>query len=325
MKAYAIGLSTAAGLVAAVFVAQAIAQTTTGTVESHVAAGKAAAGNDHAVLFESLCKPASGPAPAASGPRPVPERSTWHYDPVKVFDNLYYIGEKEYSAWAVVTSDGIIVIDTIWAHSVEDEIVGGLKKLGFNPANIKYAIVSHAHIDHIGGAKYLQDTYGTKIVMSAADWDFAERSTRLPPSIKPKRDVVAGDGEKLTLGDTTLELHHTPGHTPGTVSLLIPVKDGGRSHRVATWGGTGFNFELKPETFQTYINSAVRYRDVVAKSGADILLSNHTRLDGSATKLPAMATRKAGDQHPYVVGNDSIQRYVKVAEECARANLLRLK
>jgi len=258
-------------------------------------------------------------------PRPVPERSTWHYEPVKVFDNLYYVGEKEYSSWALVTSQGIIVIDTIWSYSVEDEIVDGLKKRGFDPANIKYAIVSHAHIDHIGGAKHLQDTYRSRIVMSAADWDFAAATTRLAEEIKPKRDMVVSNGEKLTLGDTTVEFYDTPGHTPGTVSLIFSVKDGATTHRIATWGGTGFNFELKAETFQTYINSAVRYRDIVAKSGADILLSNHTRLDGSTTRLPAMAARKAGDPHPYVIGNEAVQRYVKVAEECARANLLRLK
>ena len=188
-----IGVLAAAGM-AALLGTQAIAQTT-GTVDSHVAAAKAAAGTEHVALFESTCKPASGPPPAASGPRPVPERDTWHYDPVKVFDNLYYVGEKEYSAWAVVTSDGIIVIDTIWSHSVEDEIVGGLRKLGFDPATIKYAIVSHAHIDHIGGAKFLQDHYGTHIVMSAADWEFAEKSPRLPAAIKPKRDIVAADGQ----------------------------------------------------------------------------------------------------------------------------------
>jgi metallo-beta-lactamase class B len=107
--------------------------------------------------------------------------------------------------------------------------------------------------------------------------------------------------------------------------LIYPVKDGGTQHRVATWGGTGFNFELKRETFETYINSAVRYHGVVAKSGADILLSNHTRLDGSATKLPAAAKRKPGEPNPFVIGNDSVQRYVKVAEECARANLLMMK
>ena len=314
----------AATVAAALLAAPVHAQTAT-TVDSHIAAAKAAAGTEHVALFDALCRPASGPPPAATGPRPVPDRSTWHAEPVKVFDNLYYVGEKEYSAWAVVTSDGIIIVDTIWAHSVEDEIVDGLKKLGFDPAKIKYAIVSHAHIDHIGGAKFLQDRYGTRIVMSAADWDFAEKSPRLPAAIKPRRDVVAADGDKLTLGDTTLSIHLTPGHTPGTISLLIPVKDAGRPHLVATWGGTGFNFELSEANFQTYIDSAVKYHDVVAKSGADILLSNHTIFDGSRTKLPAMATRKAGDPHPYVIGNGAVQRYVEVAQECARANLLRLK
>ena len=324
MTTRAIGILAAAGM-AALFGTQAIAQIATGTVDSHIAAAKAAAGTEHVALFEATCRPASGPPPTASGPRPVPERANWHYDPVKVFDNLYYIGEQEFSAWAVVTFAGIIVIDTIWAYSVEDEIVGGLKKLGFDPANIKYAIVSHAHIDHIGGARFLQDTYGTRIVMSAADWDFAEKTTRLPDAIKPKRDVVVADGEKLTLGDTTLTMYLTPGHTPGTISLMIPVKDGGQPHLVATWGGTAFNFELTEANFQTYIDSAVRYQPIVARSGADILLSNHTIFDGSKTKLPAVATRKAGEAHPYVVGNESIQRYVKVAEECARANQLRLK
>ena len=320
MQTFALLATTA--IAAALVGAPAMAQ---GTVESHVAAAKAAAGTEHAVLFDGLCKPAAGPPQRGPGPREVPERATWHYEPVKVFDNLHYVGEKEYSAWALVTSDGIIVIDTIWAHSVEDEIVGGLKKLGFDPKQIKYAIVSHAHIDHIGGAKFLKENYGTKIMMSAADWDFAAQTTRMPEEIKPKRDMVIGDGEKLTLGDTTVEFHFTPGHTPGTVSIIYPVKDGGRTHRVATWGGTGFNFELKAETFETYIKSAVRYHDVVAKSGADILLSNHTRLDGSEKKLAMMATRKPGDPNPFVIGNEAVQRYVKVAEECARANLLRLK
>jgi metallo-beta-lactamase class B len=295
------------------------------TAESHIAAAKAAAGTEHTALFEATCVRKPGPPPAATGPRPVPERSTWHHEPVKVFDNLYYVGEKEYSAWAVTTSDGIIVIDTIWAYSVEDEIVGGLRKLGLDPANVKYALVSHAHIDHIGGAKYLQEKFGTHVVMSAADWDFAERSTRLPAEIKPRRDVVAPDGYKLTLGDTTLSLYLTPGHTPGTISTIFTVKDGGRAHTVATWGGTSFNFQLSPEAFQIYIRSAASFQDVVKKAGADIILSNHTIFDGSLKKFEALAKRKPGDPHPYVVGQDSVQRYVKVAEECARAQLLQLK
>src|SRR5205823_6470166 len=89
------GSTSVAALAAALLGQAALAQ----TVESHVAAAKAAAGTEHTVLFNSLCAAATGPAAPVGGPRPVPERSTWHYEPVKVFDNLYYIGEKEYSAW----------------------------------------------------------------------------------------------------------------------------------------------------------------------------------------------------------------------------------
>jgi len=164
--------------------------------------------------------------------------------------------------------------------------------------------------------------------LSAADWELLERNTGAWP--KPKRDMIATDGQRLTLGDTTLTLYLTPGHTPGTISTLIPVKDGGRPHLAAEWGGTGFNFTITPDKpqkfwFETYINSAERFRDIVAKAGADVLIANHTNLDGSKAKLPALAQRKPGDPHPYVIGNESVQRYLTVANECAKAGLLRLK
>src|SRR5207245_9664455 len=100
-----------------------------------------------------------------------------------------------------------------------------------------------------GDAKFLQYPFGTRIIMSAADWDVVDQSPRI--AAKPKRDMIATDGQKVTLGDTTLTLYLTPGHTLGTVSLLIPVKDNGKPHLVAEWGGTGFNFQHSRERFQT--------------------------------------------------------------------------
>jgi metallo-beta-lactamase class B len=299
---------------------QAFGQTAPDTVEAHIAAAKAAAG-PHGNILQSLClAPSAGPTTSPPA-RTAPERSTWHVEPVKVFDNLYFVGEKEYSSWAVTTSEGIILLDTIWDYSVEDEIVGGLKKLGLDPAQIKYALVTHGHIDHVGDAKFLQDHFGTRIILSAADWDLVEKSPRIPT--KPRRDMVATDGQKLTLGDTTVTLYLTPGHTLGTVSALIPVKDNGKPHLVAEWGGTGFNFEHSRARFETYAASAARFGDIVAKSGADALIANHTNLDGSKAKLPALAARKPGEENPYVIGNGSVRGYVKVAEECARAAVLR--
>ena len=317
---------------AAVLVAQGGADTR----DAHVAAAKAAAGSDHTAVFDLLCaasaaSPAAA-APPAAAPAPAggPPRSQWHAEPVKVFDNLYFVGQSEFSAWAVTTSAGIILIDTIFDYSVEDEVAGGLKKLGLDPESIKYAIVSHGHGDHSGGAKFLQDKFGTRIVMSSADWDLLDRS----PGTRPRRDMVAADGQKLTLGDTTLTMYLTPGHTLGTISTLIPVKDNGTPHLVAEWGGTMFNWlrnrsaYITPERpdrfwFETYSQSARRFRDIVRSAGADALISNHTAYDGSKTKLPAVQRRKPGEPNPYVIGTERVQRYLTTVDECAQAGLRR--
>lgn len=308
------------------------AQTTRNTADAHIAAAKAAAGSDHLAVFNSLCmateeRASSNPTPRASAaPAAPPDRAKWHVEPVKVFDNLYYLGQSEYSAWAVTTSAGIIVIDALFDYSVEDEIVNGLTTLGLDPKNIKYVIVSHAHSDHAGGAKLLQDRFGAHVLMSAADWDLTARNTQSWP--KPRRDMVVTDGQKLMLGDTTLTMYLTPGHTPGTISTIIPVRDNGRPHVAAEWGGTGFNFTVTPERprrywYETYATSSDHFREAVRKSGADVLIANHPEQDGAKPKLAALARRKAGDPNPYVIGNDSVARYVTMVGECARASLLR--
>ena len=135
---------------------------------------------------------------------------------------------------------------------------------------------------------------------------------------------MAGDGYKLTLGGTTLTLYLTPGHTPGTLSSIFEVADNGQKHTVAAWGGTAFNFTVTPDKprdywFQTYIASAERFRDIVKRSGADVLIANHTNFDLSKVKLSGVAARRGGEAHPYVVGNAGIVEYLTVAAECARA------
>ena len=301
------------------------------TPDDHIAAAKVAARDEWTGLFNRTCGSVTQPSGgrgAPGGTQATLARDNWHAEPVKVFDNLYFVGQSEYSAWAVTTSDGIILVDTIYDYSVEDEVVGGLHKLGLDAAKIKYAIVSHGHGDHSGGAKYLQDHFGTRISLSADDWDLLDRSS----GTRPRRDMVATDGQKLTLGDTTITMYLTPGHTAGTISTLIPVKDRGVPHVVAEWGGTAFNWLTnrnsyitsdRPDTFwfDIYRASAVRFRDIAAAAGADALISNHTDFDGSKTKLPAVAARKTGDPNPYVVGKDGVSRYLTVAYECATAGL----
>src|SRR5688572_27411076 len=255
----------------------------------------------------------------ADGARATPPRETWYADPQKVFDNLYFVGQTEYSAWAITTSQGIILLDAIYDYSVEAEVDEGLRKLGLNPADIKYVIVSHGHLDHAGGAKHLQEKYGARLIMSAADWDLLDMTN---PTWKPRRDMVATDGQQLTLGDQTMTMYLTPGHTEGTISTVFPVRDGGRTHTVATWGGTLFNFGRNRPRLMAYAQSAERFRGVVARANADVILSNHTVYDGSKTKLPAVRALRPGEPHPYVVGNQVVQRYLTTVGECAQAALV---
>lgn len=310
-----------------------------GGAAPHVAAARAAVGQHGGarVLFERLCvapppvrAPQPGQPPAAQ-PQAPPPRAQWYAEPVKVFDNLYFVGQTAYTAWAVVTSEGIIVIDPLFEYSVAEEVADGLTKLGLDPKQIRYVLVSHAHRDHVAGARYLQERFGARVILSEADWNLLETSTGGWP--KAKRDIVATDGQMLTLGDTTLTLYLTPGHTLGTISTIIPVKDGGRSHVAVLWGGTGFNWRsgssryITPERpagfwYESYSNSARRLRDLAAKAGADVILSNHPRYDASDVNLPALAKRRAGDPHPYVIGQEGVSRFLTVAEECATAGPL---
>jgi len=289
-------------------------------VQRHVAAARAAAG-EHAGMVDRLCpQPSAGGAAAARRPPPtgVPPRDSWHAEPMKVFDNFYFVGMTEFSAWAVTTSAGIIVIDPLFDYSVEDEIVEGLRKLGLDPADIEYVLVSHGHFDHVGGAKLLQERFGARVLLSAADWDLLDRDNA---PWKPRRDMEITDGMKLTLGDTTLTMYLTPGHTNGTVSTLIPLRDGATNHVGALWGGTLFNFGPDAARFKSYAESAAKFREIATAAGADVVLSNHTDYDGTKQKLPALASRAAGAPHPYVVGTESVRRYLTVANECAQAAL----
>jgi metallo-beta-lactamase class B len=261
---------------------------------------------------EFVAKPSSAPA-----------RETWYADPARVFDNLYFVGGKVHSAWALTTSDGIILIDTIFPYNSEELIVDGMRKLGLDPKNIKYVLISHAHADHIGGAEMLQNRYGAHVVMGAADWDLVAKYPNRYKSMAPKRDIVATDGMKITLGETAVTIWATPGHTPGTLSYTFTVFDRGTPVQVAYSGGTAFNFPNRTpdpgiRNFQTYIDSQKHMAAQAAATGATVILSNHSEFDNAYNKNRMLAGRGNGP-HPYELGTDWVQRYFQVMQNCARA------
>jgi len=231
-----------------------------------------------------------------------------------VFDNLYMLTTKVNSAWAVKTSAGIILIDTLYGYAAQDEIVDGLKKVGLDPADIKYIVVSHAHGDHDGSVKFLQDTYHPHVILSPKDWDLAARQTN-PYS----HDMDATDGQQLTLGDTTITIYITPGHTGGSLSLLVPVKDHGVPHLAMEWGGTALSANTSKEMLQSYISNAGRLLDIADGAGADVIIGNHTEYNDALTRFERTKARKPSEPNPWVVGKDEVRNYLTVVRECAKS------
>ena len=308
--------------------------------EAHVAKAKAAAylpGHDISDTFDAMCTPIRPGATQIQGapssvPNPPRSKEPWGWaaDPVKVFDNLYYVGNSNLNnqaAWAVKTSEGLIIIDTAYDYTVKQQIGENLKKMGLDPTQIKYVIIHHAHNDRYFGAKYLQDTYKARLIMSDADWAVIAKNTD-PPQLKPKKDMVATDGMKLTLGDTTIMIYITPGHTPGTLSTLVPLKDGTQRHvgyilggRGAEWEDYGVKYFQDPAAaMQTWLNSIRRFHDIAMKAGADTYLTIHPQHDKLFDKFVALRFRKPGAPHPFV-NKQFIENHVTVMTECLQAQL----
>jgi metallo-beta-lactamase class B len=267
---------------------------------------------EYAAIRQAFC-----PAPGTAAPTAAPDAAI---EPTRVFDDLYFVGDRTTSAWALTTSDGIILFDAGFHHNVEGTIVGGMKRLGLDPARIRYVIVSHGHNDHFGGARHLQTTYGARIVMSGDDWShMVTWPQRGSPAPFPERDVVVNDGDVIRLGDAAVRMVITPGHTPGTLSPLFDVHDGGRRHRVGYWGGDGAG-HLDAAGIRTYMAAADRF--MALDPAVDVELSNHVVADGTVQKLALLKSRKAGDPHPFVSGNASFREWAGVLKSCAETFLV---
>jgi metallo-beta-lactamase class B len=299
-------------------------------VDALVSTAKSTAGLEWSGTFLRLCiapPPASGrgrgAGPANAAPAGPPARNSWYAEPAKVADNFYFLGTKIHNAWALVGSEGIIVFEALFDYAAPDEIADGMRKLGLDVNKVKYVVLSHAHGDHDGGARFLQDKMSAAhLVYGGPDWDAVDKSTNRPGG-KPKRDMTGTDGMKLSVGDASIQLVTTPGHTPGTLSFLFEVKDNGKPLRVAYVGGTAIPFDSTAAYYDGYIASVKKMAKAAADFGATTLLSNHTEFDNGYYKAHTAASRKPGEANPFDVGRNAVDRYFTLVEECTTAAKLR--
>ena len=250
-------------------------------------------------------------------------------EPMKVFDNLYFVGQKAVTTWALTTSNGIVLIDAGYPERFDDTLVAGLTKLGLDPRRITAALIAHEHADHFGGARLLQDRYRTTIYMSRPGWDALEPKPGAAPAAgadaPPRRGMVMTDGQPLMFGDTLVVPVAIPGHTPGSMGFMFRVKDGGRTHMAALFGGSILNPQRRfpASLFEEYLASIQHFADATRRQRVDVELLNHPIMDGLFERLERLKVRKAGEPHPLVVGEDSYQRFLGVMAECTRVQLAR--
>jgi metallo-beta-lactamase class B len=310
------------------------------SAQAHVAAARTAASepglHDFTGTFTAVCAEREPGTQGLGTPgepdnfndRPIPERSEWYVEPVKIFDNLYNVGTS-FHVWAVTTSEGIVLLNSGKDYSMEG-VVEGLETLGLDPANVRYVVILAPHDLHYGAAKLFQDRYGSRILLSEADWNIIEETEYVPAALKPRKDMVVTDGQQLTLGDTTLTLQVTPGHGPGSLSILVPLKDGNQRHLGALVGGRDWNFleeglfyfSSEEEAIEAWKTSTARFRDITGRAGADVLLATRSHHDQSELKNRTLSARQAGEPHPYVDRN-AVGRYLTVISDCMDAQLAR--
>jgi metallo-beta-lactamase class B len=286
---------------------------------SHVAKAKKIGGTEWAGEEHFFCE-----APRAT------DANAPMIEPTKIFDNVYAIGRAATTEYAITTPDGIILIDSGYTRDVETILLPAFQKLGLDPKQIKYSIITHGHADHFGGAFYLQEHFGTRIAMSAEDWDVvlapppADAKKKGEPQPLPRKDMILAEGQPVTLGGEKLTPVFIPGHTPGSMGLIFPVKDGGKTHVAALFGGTILVAGRIPDAgLQEYLRSIAHFKQMAKEMKVDVELQNHPVYDNMPENLVQIGSRKTGMPNPFVVGPDNYAKFLDVMDECMRADIAR--
>lgn len=296
-------------------------------------AKKAARASRHFGLLNSVCvaprlgenkPPKNVPHRTITDPGKIPSHDVWFGEPAKIFDQMYFVGGKEHSAWILESDEGLILIDTIYPYNSDELILGGMRKLGLDAKEIKYIVISHGHSDHIGGVEALQAVSGAPVVMGARDWEMVEKYPAKYTDMTPDLDTGIRVSERmdLSVGNVTIDLFPTPGHTPGTLGMIMKVTDFGKPVTIAYNGGTSMSFPNKEPSYglpnvQEFIDSTTRLALAAKEAGATVLMTNHSVFDNAYIKSQLVTLRGYGE-HPFVSSEKDVANYFAVLENCAK-------
>jgi metallo-beta-lactamase class B len=223
--------------------------------------------------------------------------------PIKLFDNLYFVGTTTVGSLIIDSGDGLVMLDTGCGDTDVSIMVEDMKKLGLDPSKIKLIFISHEHFDHYGGVRFLKKNVcpNAKVAMSLTGWnllqtvpfEWAYIGTR-PQSV----DIYLTDGMKINIGNEIVQIVATPGHSPGCLSFIFPVTENKELHMVGIMGGSAV---WPTQTEAKLYKTSVEYFKAFAKaSKCDVGIGFHS-LESDFAKLRA---KKSGEPNPLVIGQD---------------------
>ena len=244
-------------------------------------------------------------------------------EPFQVFDNLYYIGARWVAAWLLVSDQGLIVFDSLYGD-LTDIAIDGIRELGFDPDDIRYLVITHAHYDHVGGTRRFQDEFSPVVLMTPEDWQMTTEAAEYRDYPTPVMHMSTSTGGFISLGRTRVNFMQTPGHTPGVLSSIFTVYDDGYPHTAFMFGGAGLNFSGVERT-ETYIDSVRRIQGI---TDIEVNIPNHPGLGDVFERYQQLQEREEGQPHPFVdpqgfyawLDELLVDAEAKLAEEQAAAN-----
>ena len=229
-------------------------------------------------------------------------------EPFQIFDNLYFVGIKAVASYVIETSDGLILIDTLDGfEGFTDRLLSNIRELELDPMDIKYVFILQSHRDHYGGALELQTHIDALFGAAEEDWEVITNNLG---DQAPRKDLILEDGSAITLGDTTINFEHTPGHTPGTTSIRFSVFDEGREHLAYFHGGSALRTD-EPQAIQIFIDDLERIRQI---PDIEVQIINHHDIHASGaddlfTRAERLKNRSQGAPHPWVAPSE-FQRWL---------------
>jgi metallo-beta-lactamase class B len=172
--------------------------------------------------------------------------STKAIAPFRIADDLYYVGDKKVCAHLIRTDEGLILIDAGFPCATH-LLIDAIWRLGFDPKDVRWILLTHGHFDHYGAANEFRRLYGTKTALSAVDAaalrEFPARGHGFAAHTEyieePVIDRELADGEVFSFGGREIRCVLTPGHTMGVMTFFFDVTDNGNTYLAGLFGGAG--------------------------------------------------------------------------------------